>query len=130
MAGKSRNRRRTAEHSKYFPQLLCLLINAKRNAALQRKGLQIAKFLPKAAGQFCLLSYWLKATIWAFPSSFPIPLRIAQRLSNSLWAFPSASYTLLAESSGCPTAFKSISHRLSAKTWQFPSLFSEGTRFC
>jgi hypothetical protein len=30
--------------------------------------------------------------------------------------------------SGCPTAFKSISQRLLAKMWQFPSFFSEGPR--
>jgi hypothetical protein len=28
------------------------------------------------------------------------------------------------------STFKSISERLSAKPWQFPSLFSEGPRFC
>jgi hypothetical protein len=38
-------------------------------------------------------------------------------------------YTLLAVLSGCPTAFKSISQRLLAKIWQFPSLFSEGPLF-
>jgi hypothetical protein len=27
------------------------------NAALQRKGMEIAKFLPIAEGKFCLLSY-------------------------------------------------------------------------
>jgi hypothetical protein len=40
-----------------------------------------------AAGLFCLLSYWL-TTIRAFSNCFPTPLRIAQRLSNSLWEFP------------------------------------------
>jgi hypothetical protein len=39
------------------------------------------------------------------------------------------SYTLLAVPSGYPTAFKSISQRLSAKTWQYPSLFFEGPHF-
>jgi hypothetical protein len=42
-------------------------------------------FLPIAAEQFCLLSYWLKAGIWAFPSSGPI-------------AFKSISKQLLAKS--------------------------------
>jgi hypothetical protein len=46
-----------------------------RNAALQRKGIEIAKFLPIAAGKLFLLSYWLVAGIWAFPSSFPIPYK-------------------------------------------------------
>jgi hypothetical protein len=35
----------------------------------------IAMFLPIAAGKFSLLSYWLVAAIWAFPSSFSIPFR-------------------------------------------------------
>ncbi len=43
------------------------------------------------------------------PEAFRQPLGLSQRLS----------YTLLAVLSGCPTAFKSISQRLSAKTWQF-----------
>jgi hypothetical protein len=34
--------------------------------------MEIAKFLPKAAGKFSVLSYWLVADIWAFPSSFSI----------------------------------------------------------
>jgi hypothetical protein len=46
MVGKSKNRRRTAEHFKNFPQLLRLLINVNRIAAVQ-----IATFLPIAAGQ-------------------------------------------------------------------------------
>jgi hypothetical protein len=57
---------------KKFSQLLQLLINVNRNAALQKKGMEVATFLPIAAGKFCLLSYWLVAGIWAFPSSFPI----------------------------------------------------------
>jgi hypothetical protein len=43
--------------------------------ALQRKEMEIATFLPIAAGKFSLLSYWRVAGIWAFPSSFPIPFR-------------------------------------------------------
>jgi hypothetical protein len=74
---------------KKFSQLLRLLINVNINMPLQRKGMEIATFLPIAAGKFSLLSYWLIADIWAFPSGFPIPLRISQRLPNSLWAFPS-----------------------------------------
>jgi hypothetical protein len=91
-------------------QLLQFLINVNRNTSFQRKGMEIATFLPIAAGKFSLLSYWLLAGIWAFPSGFPIlfrnfpeafqkPLGISQRLF----------YTLLAVLSGCPTAFKSIS---------------------
>jgi hypothetical protein len=56
-------------------QLLQLLINMNRNAVLQRKGMEIVMFLPKAAGKFCLLSYWLVAIIWAFPRGFPIPFK-------------------------------------------------------
>jgi hypothetical protein len=69
MVGKSKNRR-TAEHFKNFSQLLRLLINVNRNTALQRKGMEIATFLPIAAGKLSLLSYWLVASIWAFPSGF------------------------------------------------------------
>jgi hypothetical protein len=42
---------------------------------LQRKGMEIVTFLPIAAGKFSLLSYWLIADIWAFPSGVPIPFR-------------------------------------------------------
>jgi hypothetical protein len=35
--------------------------------------MEIATFLPIAAGQSYLLSYWMTAGIWAFPSGFPIP---------------------------------------------------------
>jgi hypothetical protein len=68
--------------------------------------MEIATFSPTAAGQFYLLSYWLTANIWAFPSGFSIPFKNRPEDFHSLWAFPS-SY---------PTAFKSISKRLSAKT--------------
>jgi hypothetical protein len=37
MVGKSKNRRRSAEHFKNFPQLLQILINVNKNAAFQRK---------------------------------------------------------------------------------------------
>jgi hypothetical protein len=46
-----------------------------RNTALQRKGMEIATFLPTAAGKFSLLSYWQVAGILAFPSGFPISFR-------------------------------------------------------
>jgi hypothetical protein len=59
--------------NKIFSQLLQLLINVNRNATLERKGMEIAMFLPIAAGKFCLLSNWLVAGIWAFLSGFPIP---------------------------------------------------------
>ncbi len=75
MVGKSNNRKRAAEHLKNFSQLLRLLINANRNMALQRKGMEIAMFLPIAAGKFSLLSYWFFAGIWAFPSGFPKSFR-------------------------------------------------------
>ncbi len=73
--GKSKNRKRVAEHLKNFSQLLRLLINVNRNAALQRNGMEIAMFLPIAARKFSLLSYWLVAGFWAFPSGFPIPFK-------------------------------------------------------
>jgi hypothetical protein len=109
LVGKSNNRR-TAELFKNFPQLLRLLINVNRNAAVQRKYMEIATFLPIATGQFYLLSYWLTADIWAFPSGFPIPIKncpeaFQKPLGISQWLF----YTLIAVLSGYPTAFKSIS---------------------
>jgi hypothetical protein len=73
MVGKSKNRKRAAEHFKNISQLLRLLINVNRNMPLQRKVMEIAMFLPTSAGKFSLLSYWLIADIWAFPSGFPIP---------------------------------------------------------
>jgi hypothetical protein len=75
MIGKSKNRKRAAEHFKNFSQLLRLLINVNRNMLLRRKGMEIAMFLPIAAGKFSLISYWLVSDIWAFPSGFPIPFR-------------------------------------------------------
>jgi hypothetical protein len=73
MVGKSKNKKRTQKHFKYFPQLLGLVVNENRNAALQRKGTKIVPFLPIVTGQFCLLSYWLTTDIRTFPSDFPIP---------------------------------------------------------
>jgi hypothetical protein len=32
--------------------------------------MEIATFLPIAAGEFCLFTCWLVAGIWAFPSGF------------------------------------------------------------
>jgi hypothetical protein len=62
---------------------------------------------PTAARQFYILSYWLVAGIWAFPSGFPIPMK------NCLEAFQIAlgisqqlSYTLLAMPNRHPTAFR------------------------
>jgi hypothetical protein len=75
MVGKSKNRKRAAEHLKNCSQLLRLLINVNRNGALQRNGMEIAMFLPIAARNFSLLSYWLVAGFWAFPSGFPIPFK-------------------------------------------------------
>jgi hypothetical protein len=75
MVGRSKTRKRAAEHFLNFSQLLRLLINVNRNTAFQRKVMEIATFLPIAAGKFSLLSYWLVAGIWAFPSGFPIPFR-------------------------------------------------------
>ncbi len=57
MVGKSKNRKRAAEHFKNFSQLLRLLINVNRNMPLPSKGMEIATFLPIAAGKFSILSY-------------------------------------------------------------------------
>jgi hypothetical protein len=75
MVGKSNNRKRAAEHFKNFSLLLRLLINVNRKTTLQRKGMEIATFLPITAGKFSLLTYWLDSGIWVFPSGFPIPFR-------------------------------------------------------
>ncbi len=56
-------------------QLLRLLKQVNLKAVLQRKGMEIAMFLPIATGQFCLLSYQLIAGVWASPSGFPIPFK-------------------------------------------------------
>ncbi len=69
MVGKSKKRKRVAENLKNFSQLLRLLINLNKKTSLQGKGMVIATFLPKAA-KFSLLSYWLVAGIWAFPSGY------------------------------------------------------------
>ncbi len=92
--------------------------------------MEIATFLPIAAGQVYLLSYWMSERIWAFPGGFPIPFKnFPEAFQQPLGISQRLSYTLLAVPSGYPTAFKSISQWLSAKTWQYPSLFSEGPRF-
>jgi hypothetical protein len=57
MVGKSKNRKRAAEHFKTCSQLLQLLIKVNRNMPLQGKWMEIATFLPIAAGKFSLLSY-------------------------------------------------------------------------
>jgi hypothetical protein len=75
MVGKSKNWNRAAEHFKNFSQLLRLFINVNRNTSLKKNRIEIAKFLPTAAGKFFLLSYWLVAGIWAFSSGFSIPFK-------------------------------------------------------
>jgi hypothetical protein len=73
------------------------------------KKIKIATFLPTAAGQFCLLSYWMAAGIWAFPTGFPIPEELPR-------GFPTASGHFPAASGHFPAAFLhplSISQRLS-----------------
>jgi hypothetical protein len=84
--------------------LVQLLININGNVALQKIRDGIATFLPIAAEQFCLASYWLIASfpeflhtqpigIFAqrvsvlcghFPAAYQYPSRIDQRQSNSL----------------------------------------------
>jgi hypothetical protein len=75
VVGKSKNGKRAAEHLKKFSQLPLTFKNENRNAALQWKGMEIATFLPIAAGKFSLLSYWLVAGSWAFPSGLPTPFK-------------------------------------------------------
>jgi hypothetical protein len=72
MGGKSKNRKSAAEHFYTAPSNFS---KCEQNMALQRKGMGIATFLPIAAGNFSLLSYWLVADILAFPIGFPITFR-------------------------------------------------------
>jgi hypothetical protein len=80
---------------KIFQCFFVFFIIKYRNVAVRGKLMEIATFLPTAAGQFYLLSYWLAVGIWPFPSGFPIifkncpeafqqPLGISQRLSYTL----------------------------------------------
>jgi hypothetical protein len=79
--------------------------------------MEIDTSLPIVAGQFYLLSYWLTADIWAFPSCFPIPFKNCPKdFQEPLGISQRLFYTLITLLSGYPTAFKSISQRLSAKT--------------
>jgi hypothetical protein len=74
--------------------------------------MEIATFLPIAPGQLYLLSYWMTASIWAFPSGFPIPFKnFPEAFQYPLGISQQLSYTFLAVPSGCPTAFKSISQQ-------------------
>jgi hypothetical protein len=81
-----------------FLCFLQLLININRNEALQRKGMKIATFQPIAARKFCLVSYWLTAVIWAFPSGFPIllprgyPITFGHFPAAFLYPFSSAQW--------------------------------------
>jgi hypothetical protein len=130
MVGKSKNRRRTAEHFKKFSQLLQFLINV-NSVVLHRKEMKIATFWSIAAGQLCHFSYWLTAGISLFPSGFPIPCKNCQEaFKEPLGISLRLSYTLLAVPRGYSTTFQRISQQLSAKTWQLPSFFSEGPHFC
>jgi uncharacterized membrane protein len=52
--------------------------------------MEIATFLPIAAGQFCLLSCGLACVFGHFLAAVLNPFIIAQRLYNSLWAFLAA----------------------------------------
>jgi hypothetical protein len=62
---------------------------SKQKCNTLEKGMEIVAYLPIVARKFYLLPYWLMDVIGAFPGSFQHPLRIAQRLSKILWAFPS-----------------------------------------
>jgi hypothetical protein len=78
---------------KIFHHVLDFFINKYRNVAVQGKWMEIAKFLLTAAGQFCLLSYWLAAGMWAFPSGFPTPFEpFPMAVQQPLRAFPSGCW--------------------------------------
>jgi hypothetical protein len=63
MVGRGNNRKRAADHFNKFSQILRLLIKVNRNTTPQKKGMEIATFLPIATGKFSLLSYSLVAGI-------------------------------------------------------------------
>jgi hypothetical protein len=63
------------ERAKIGKEPLSILKNFHSSFDFRRKGMEIAMFLPIAAGKSSLISYWLVSDIWAFPSGFPIPFR-------------------------------------------------------
>jgi hypothetical protein len=64
--------------------------------------MEIATFLSIAAGKFSILSYWLVAGIWAFPSSFPVPFRnFPEAAQKPLGISQRLFYTLLTVLIGC-----------------------------
>ncbi len=62
--------------------------NINRNAALQRKRIEIATFLLPAAGQFCLVPCWQTASFPGF-ASHPANRNICPAGICVIWAFPS-----------------------------------------
>jgi hypothetical protein len=67
--------------------------------------MEIATFLPKAAGHFCLLFYWLMGIIWAVPSGFPISFK---NCPVAFGHFQAAFIFLSAVPSSCPIALTLI----------------------
>jgi hypothetical protein len=69
MVGKSKHRRRTAEHYKNYPQLLRLLKNVnQKDSSSEEINRNCHVFANTViAGHFYLLSYCLTADIWTFP---------------------------------------------------------------
>jgi hypothetical protein len=126
IAGKRKNRRGNSKGFETFQGLLKLLIYVNRHALLQRKRMEIAFFLPTAAGQFCFLPYWLTASSFpgfviipsqqehlpsrrlcdlAFPSSFPIPFKnCPETIQHPLGIPQRLSSTFLTVPSGCSIA--------------------------
>jgi hypothetical protein len=68
-------RRRAAEHLKKIFTTPSTFSKCKQKHGLSEKRDGNCHIFPIAAEKFSLLSYWLVAGIWAFPSGFPIPFR-------------------------------------------------------
>ncbi len=76
---------------------MCLFFfNKYRNVAVHGKLMEIATFLLTAAGNSTSSPIGWQWVFGHFPAAFLYSLRIAQRLSNILWLFPS----------GFPTPFE------------------------
>jgi hypothetical protein len=105
----------------------------KKEAALQGKWTVIAWFKPIAAGK---CSSWIMDSCWALLKGYRKAAgKCPKPILYSLWAILRGYWK--AEWNGMPKFPPSANRRqgrnaqrLFAKTWQFPSLFSEETCFC
>jgi hypothetical protein len=83
MVGKSKNRKRAAEHKKIFTAA-STFNKCEQKRGPQRKGMKIATFLPVAAGNSASFPIGWWQVFGHFPAAFLYPFSSAQRLFNSL----------------------------------------------